>query len=180
MTRRTRASRVVAALVVPLLSVGCWFGTGSTSDVRWMVTDEIGMQLEPEFGMKAGRITLGFARFGLKLAGQHDISLKGLRKVEVGVYNVAERGVGARGVTDLDFPGWERIVRVKEDGEDVLVLVRTGEPERIKAMMVLVHDENELVVVRAKGKIHKLLERMVRKHGWSEIHRSFRDSVDVS
>ena len=152
---RRRFLPLTLALVV-MTSAGCWFGTGSTSDIRYEFTRQTGVVLEPEFGVKLGRISTAF---GKMFAHGPDVpKLQGVNKVEVRVYAVADGFAHDRArLAALDFPGWSQLVRVREDGEEVLVMVKPELDGTIPAMLVLVNDGDELVVVRLKGKLHKFM-----------------------
>jgi hypothetical protein len=152
-------------------ATGCWFGTGSTSDIRYEVTEQTGVNLEPEFGIKLGRITTAMAKpFARKAA---EIPLKGVAKVEVGVYNVVDdREPIEAGLGDLDFPDWEPIVRIREGDERIQILAKT-EGEHIRALLVLVLDGEELVVVRLKGKLQQFLPGALEHSGWDGLEGSF-------
>ena len=47
--------------------------------------------------------------------------------------------------------------------------------ERIRAVLVLVLEDEELVVVRLKGKLEKFLPAALQKTGWSGIGEGFDD-----
>ncbi len=137
-------SGALAVVAVALISTGCWFGTGSTSDIRYEVTDQTGVDLEPEFGIKLGRITTAMAKPFARKASGESMPLKGIAKIEVGVYNVVDSHDPVEsGMADLDLPGWEPIVRIREGDERIQVLCQI-EGERIRAMLVLVLDGDEL------------------------------------
>jgi len=168
-------SRKISFLAVIGLAVafhtGCWFGTGSTSDVRNAVTLRTGVELEPEFGIKLGRITTAMAKPFARHASGDSIPLKGIAKIEVGVYNVVgDREPGASGDLDVvDLPGWEPVVRIRDGNERIQVLCRI-EGDRIRAMLVLVVDGDELVVVRLKGNLQKFLPAAIERAGWGGLH----------
>ena len=163
----------LAVVAIALISTGCWFGTGSTSDIRYEVTDQTGVDLEPDFGIKLGRLTTAMAKpFARKAAGE-SIPLKGIAKIEVGIYNVVDsRDPVESGMADLEFAGWEPIVRIRDGDERIQILCRT-EGERIRAMLVVVLDGDELVVVRLKGNLHKFLPGALEYAGWDEMHGAF-------
>ena len=91
----------------------------------------------------------------------------------MGVYNVVDSHdpVGS-GMADLDLPGWEPIVRIREGDERIQVLCQI-EGERIRAMLVVVLDGDELVIVRLKGNLHKFLPGALEHAGWGGIHGAF-------
>ncbi|MDX1389235.1 MAG: DUF4252 domain-containing protein [Acidobacteriota bacterium] len=153
----TRHGLAPILVFVVLSTAGCWFGTGSTSDVRYEFTRQTGVVLEPEFGVKLGRVSTAFGKL---FAGRGpDVPrLAGVSKVEVGVYAVAD-GFGdvSASLTSLDFPGWVRLARVRDGGEEVLVMARPELDGTIPSMLVLVNEGDELVVVRLRGKLHKFM-----------------------
>lgn len=159
MRRRGAAALIVVLLLIP--SSGCWFGTGSTWDVRQSVTRQTGLRFEPEFGVKLGRISTAMGRFIARRADKNMPPLKGVAKVEVGVYAVKTDSIEETAGMQLDalrFPEWTPLVRIREDGEQVLVLYQEGAKlEHIRAAMVLVLDGEELVVVRLRGKLDRFL-----------------------
>jgi hypothetical protein len=162
----------LAVAAIALTSTGCWFGTGSTSDIRYEVTDQTGIVLEPEFGIKLGRLTTAMAKPFARKASGESVPLKGIAKIEVGIYNVVDAYDPVEsGMADLDFPGWEPIARIRDGDERIQVLCKI-EGERIRAMMVLVLDGDELVVVRLKGNLHKFLPAALEHAGWGGIRGS--------
>jgi hypothetical protein len=151
-----RCLLLVLAIVL-VTSGGCWFGTGSTSDVRYEFSRQTGVELEPEFGVKLGRVATRFGRIFARDADSDVPKLKGVNRVEMGVYTVTSVK-GVRGdLRDIELPGYVPLVRVREDGEEILVLVKPEE-EKVPAMLVLIPENEELVVVRLKGKLHKFLK----------------------
>ncbi len=154
----TRCALALVLALIALTGSGCWFGTDSTSDLRYEYTRQTGVVLEPEFGVKLGRISTGFGKMFAGGADSDVPKLKGVHKVEVGVYAVAD-GFASDPTRSaaLGFPGWSQLVRVREDDEDVLVLVKPELDGTIPAMLVLVNDGDEVVMVRLKGKLHKFM-----------------------
>ncbi len=154
---------------------GGWFGTGGTSEVRDEVAFRTGFTLEPEFGIRLGRITTAMAKPFAKSASGDSVPLKGIAKVEVGIYNVVGHGESAaRGeLSGLELPGWEPVVQVRDGNERIQVLCRV-EGDRIRAMLVVVLDAEELVVVRLEGNLQKFLPAAIERAGWSGLHDAVR------
>jgi hypothetical protein len=172
MTRRSGFVLLIGAVV--LLQTGCWFGTGSTSDIRYEFSNSTGLALEPEFGVKLGRISTGFAKMFVK---NHDeeISFKGVSKVEVGVYNVVDaREPAGPDLAAMELEGWVTIARVRDGDERVQVMCRP-DGDRLRALLVLVLDGDELVVVRLKGRLEKFLPAALQKTGWADIGDDLND-----
>ena len=107
MTRRSGFALMIGAALA--LQTGCWFGTGSTSDIRYEFSHRTGVELEPEFGIKLGRISTGFAKMFVK-SHDDDLSFKGVSKIEVGVYEIVDR----EGPAGSDLAAMERRLRGME------------------------------------------------------------------
>jgi hypothetical protein len=154
---------------------GCWFGTGGTSDVRDEVAFRTGFELEPEFGIRLGRITTAMAKPFARSASGESVPLKGIAKVELGVYNVVgHREPAARGdLGGLELPGWEPVVRLQDGNERIQVMCRI-EDDRIRAMLVVVLDAEELVVVRLEGNLQKFLPAAIEHAGWGGLRGAVR------
>jgi hypothetical protein len=54
--------------------------------------------------------------------------------------------------------GWDNVVRVQEDGEEIFVLLRE-EDERIRGMLIVVAEADEWVLVRVWGKLDRVIEQ---------------------
>jgi hypothetical protein len=149
-----------------LLATGCVRLHGPR-DLRRELSASAGVRLEREMGFTVTRSGIWLARWGLKFADEEDVpvSLKGVRRVQVGIYNVdgSARGYDARSHLDVDdlLPGWQRWVRIQEDDEDVLVLVNEKGGD-IRGMVVVVAAADEWVLVRVKGNLQRVVEDAMR------------------
>jgi len=157
--RKTRISW--ALLLIPVLSSVACIRLHGPKDLRRDLSDSAGVRLEREVGFTVTRSGVWLARMGLNMADEDTVSLKGVKRVQVGIYSVdgLARGHDARsplGVANL-LPGWEPVVRVREEGEEVLVLVDQHE-ESIRGLVVIVAEEDEWVLVRIKGKLDRIIE----------------------
>lgn len=162
---------VFIVIVALLASTGCWFhGPG---DIRREVSRSTGTEYSTEIGLTLGRTSMAVARFGLNFADEADeIPLKGIRKVQVGIYHPVDdfgTGEGTGRVTAEAFRDWEPVVRMHDGGETVLVMVRERNA-RIRGMLVIVDDRDELVVVRMKGRLDRIL-REAMKMGFEQADR---------
>jgi hypothetical protein len=128
-----------------------------------------GAEYDREFGLTLGRMGLTITRWGLKASNSDDaddlnsLSLKGVRKVQIGVYEV-KNGTWDPGQERFDpsmFGDWEPLLQVREDGEEIHVMLKLKD-ERVRDMLVLVSDKQELVIVRMKGKLDRLIEDAIR------------------
>jgi hypothetical protein len=130
-------------------------------DLRRDLARASGVDLEREAGISLGRLSLAVARM---VTDEEEVPLHGLRKIEVGVYKVSEAdGQSSRGRPLMlpEPPGWEIVVRLREPGEDVFVMVERRE-EGVRRLLVVVVEEDEWVLVRLRGQIDGMLERAMR------------------
>jgi len=149
-----------ALIVVP----GC-IRLGGPDNVSRHLSREAGVDLQQEIGLTVTRSGIWLAKKSLKWADDVDISLDGLRRVEVGVYTVrGMRGDAAEALDINVFPtGWDNWVRIQDEGGQVFVMVRPGEePDEIRGMLVVVAEEEEWVVVRLYGDLDRILEDTMR------------------
>lgn len=163
-----RPTRVVwLSLIIPaLLSTGCVRLHGP-EDIRRDLSRSAGVRLNRETGITVTRSGVWLARKILKWTHADEempVSLKGLRRVQVGVYEVEGLRRGFETPAPIDLrehfdPTWTPIVRVQENDESVLVLTRAGErPGQVRAMLVVVAEEDEWVLVRLRGKLEHIVE----------------------
>ena len=115
-----------------------------------------GVELEQESGVTLTRTAVMLVRW---VTSEEEIPLRGVRRVEVGTYQV--RGLGSRPIDPPQLPGWQNIVRVREDDEQIFVLVREEE-DAIRGMLIIVAEEDEWVLVRIRGKLHKTFESVMQ------------------
>lgn len=158
---RTTARIAAATLILLPLAVGC-IRYGGPSSLRRDLSREAGVELDAQFAITVTRSGVALARMFTK---EEDVPLKGVRRVEVGVYEVEglRRGVDERRPLELPaLPGLEPVVRVHEDGEDVFVLFHVDEKEEIRQMVVIVAEEDEWVLVRIKGKLTRTVESAMK------------------
>ena len=107
--------------------------------------------------------------------------LRTLRRVKVGVY----RAEGLSSLETLDLPqvrrlrkkGWETAIAIREPEATTWILYRERRSS-VRDLYVLTLSEEELVMVRLKGRLDKLLTHVMRVHGGeldlSELHLSER------
>ncbi len=164
----TRKIGIGFLAVIVLSGTGC-IGLMGPVDLQRAVSSAQGVRLHREIGVNVGRVMLGIA------SGIVDspVSLSDLSGVDVGVYRVVYSGAGKSVLSDLELPGYERMVRVREKGAETLILLKEDD-DMIRQMVVLTRDHEELVIVRIKGRIDKFLEKAVRegaiqKEGWAGL-----------
>ncbi len=156
--------RALAAVALAAAALGCVTLRGP-DDVARRVALETGNEYVRESGLTVGRTGMAIARWAVRHDEDADgIPIRGIRKVEIGVWTVSKGG-GARGAgpTAAGLPGWSPLVAMRDaDGESVLVLSKADGAGRIRKMLVVVEDGEELVVVRMRGDLEGALEQAVR------------------
>ncbi len=162
---RPRALLLLLVLV-SVSSAGCirWWGP---EDLRRDLSKTAGVKLKKEFGITVTRSGMWLARKVLRMAGETDVPIRGIKRVEVGVYEVQglRRGRDERTrltLDDLDLPSWHTMVRVHEDDEDVFVLTYENDEGRMTQMLVVVAEDEEWVLVRMKGNLEQVVEDAMR------------------
>ncbi len=126
-------------------------------DLRRDLARAAGVKLDRERGLTLTRTGVMLVRWA---TSEERIPLRGVRRVEVGIYQVQglRRGVEQRRpIAPPQLPGWQNIVRVRDDGDEVFVLVRE-EDEEIREMLVIVAEEDEWVLVRIRGQLQDTIE----------------------
>jgi hypothetical protein len=156
---------VIAGLLVVLATgVGC-IRLGGPDEVGRYLSRETGVELQQEIGLTVTRSGVWLAKKTMKWADEEEVSLDGLRRVEVAVYEVKGEKDGGRESLGIHlFPtAWEPWVEIQDDDSEVFVLVKQGdEPEQIRGMLVVVAEDDEWVVVRMHGKLEKIIEDALR------------------
>lgn len=148
---------LIAAALLPL-TVSC-VRYGGPSNLRRDLSREAGVKLDAHFAITVTRSGVALARM---FTDEEEVPLKGVRRVEVGVYEVKglRRGVDSRQKLSMtSFPELTPVVRVHEDDEDVFVLVQEDEQQEIRQLVVVVAEDDEWVLVRVRGKLQHTVEQ---------------------
>ncbi|MBI4720192.1 MAG: DUF4252 domain-containing protein [Chitinivibrionia bacterium] len=158
--------RVVAVFVLAAIAgmPGC-LGAPDLAAVRNDIFRQIpGASCDKEIELTLGPVALALARVitavvpDARDAGRY---LSDLTRVEVGVYNVSEVSAGnvsmPERLKNLQEDGdWELAVRARDDRQFVWVFYRADE-SRVKEIYIVALDAEELVMVRAKGRLERLV-----------------------
>jgi hypothetical protein len=151
--------------LVPALLATCCVRFHGPEDVRTELSRQAGVRLKQETGLTVTRSGVWLARKALRWSGEEEISLRGVRRVEVGIYEVRGLRGGQAERVRLDprylERDWQPIVRVHDEGEDVFVLVHEREGA-LRGMLVVVADQDEWVLVRLRGKLDRIVEDAMR------------------
>jgi hypothetical protein len=132
-----------------------------------------GVRLERETGITVTRSGMWIARWGMRKGGEDDAFLRGVRRVEVGVYRVVDdrRGAAESLSAARSLEGWTPLVQVHDDRQDALVLVqKEKDGESIERLLVVAADDDEWTIVRIHGQLDEMLEQAMR-FAFDEIGR---------
>jgi len=167
-------SSMVALLLLPLLTTGCFRPSSSTRALRDCVMEAAGEGWAAEIELGVGPLTFGLVRGGARFVDLPDearIVLRSMRGADVGVYRyfgVKRPKAGAELLPSVNKKmaerGWERLVTVLDGRETVAIYV----PEDLDSndqlrLCVLVVDESEMVIVSARGNPEPLINLALDK-----------------
>jgi hypothetical protein len=155
--------------LIALLGVSCVRFVGP-DDIRHDLSIQAGVNLKQETGFTFTRSAVWLAR---KFVKEEEFTLEGVRRVEIGVYEVKGLKKGQEAPSPLDMTkleGWEPIVRVHEPGEDVMVLFKEKD-DVVRALLIVVAESDEWVLVRIRGKLDQVLEQAIEM-AFEDVDRS--------
>lgn len=177
MYTRNRKQTMKAMVIVLLLVIA-----GTTTGCLWapnlaMVREDIEQQLpgvhfDKQIELTLGRASLQFARLITAFvpdARKARHYLRDVNRVELAVYNVDRMSEGnvlmpGRLKTMQEQEGWELAVKVHEDNNLVWVLYRI-DGEKIKEIFVVVLGDGDLVMVKAQGRLERLVAYALTESG---------------
>jgi hypothetical protein len=147
----------VALLVLLLAAPGCTLR--GPEKIRRQISQSTGTEYSREIGITLGRVGLAVARMALDEEDEELKVLEHLTKIRVGVYQVESRPEtpGQMELGRLAMADWEPMVDMRQGEEDVLVLLKRKKGE-VREMLVVVNESDELVIVRMKGRLDRVLE----------------------
>ncbi len=141
---------VQAALL--LAAVGCG---GPSDQLHHAVLDGTHARVQSAVSFGAGRGLIALA--GLLLPDDGEIAKSGVHGVAVEVFTL-EPGSPRPVVAALAVPGWQRVLRVK-DGEDEVVILARARHGQIRQMALVALESEELTVVQLDGRLGEALTR---------------------
>lgn len=164
-------SRRVCILLISLALASSSCVLRGPAGVQRDIAEATGAEYEKEFGITLGRVGMSIARWATKNEDDMPVSLRGVRKVQVGMYRVRE------GTWDEEHPrfdpsvlgDWNPLVAIQDHGEDVHVLFKEKDGQ-IRSMLVLVSEPDELIIVRLKGRLDDVFREAMR-YGLEEAGR---------
>jgi len=157
-------SALLALVLAALASPGC-LHSGELSGVRRDLELQMpGSSFEKDVELSFGPVLIGVARLVTAVIPDADEVrpfLRGMSRVQIGIYKTEIDSLPALRMPGqlqaLLDDGWETVVRVRENDEAVWVLYRP-DGDKIREVFIVVLNEHELVLVKAKGRLEKLVE----------------------
>jgi hypothetical protein len=131
-----------------------------------------GAVFEKEFAITLGPVSMGFARLVTRLvpdAAEARGYLGDVTRVQVAVYNAhrmppVDHVETPRSLERLRKEGWEMAVKVREEDNVTWVLYKMDKDE-IKDLYVIVLSDEELVMVKARGNLERLVGKALSESG---------------
>jgi len=161
---RNQIATVGLATSIGLLSAPGCFWAPELSGVRRDLQEQLpGASFDKNVELSFGPVGLAFARLvSTVIPGTREARsyLRDVSRVQIGVYDAR-----VESTTQLHTPeklqslldqGWEMAVRVRDDNEAVWLLYRMDD-ESIREVFIVVLNQDELVLVKAKGRLERLV-----------------------
>jgi len=155
--------RLVAAAVLVAASTACVTYRGPRG-IEAAIEDQIGADLEREFGLKLGWTATKLTGAIVAHDGDEDaLAFKDLTGLGVAVFKVPEGASHTAGLDParLRLGGFETLLNVRDRDGQVLVLAKTRHGS-IHEVVFLSCDDEEVVVARLRGDLNKLVEHVTQ------------------
>ena len=172
---KSAAAPVAIVLLVAMAGVtaGCMWAPDLAMVRKDLERQLPGVSFDKEIELTLGPVSLAFARmFSGASSDLRDVGgyLKDVSRIELAVYNTNNMPP-TRTVRMPDrlrkmqeSEGWEMAVRVRDDDELCWVLYRLDD-ESVKELYVVIMSDEELVLVKAEGKLERLVARALSDSG---------------
>jgi hypothetical protein len=165
------------AIVVLIAIIGAASGCLWAPDLA-MVRKDIerqlpGVSFDKEIELTLGPISLAFARLLTRVSPDaQDASgyLQDVSRIELAVYNTEDMppantvSMPRRLKKMTESEGWELAVKVRDDDELAWVLYRLDD-DAVRELYVVVVSDDELVMVKAEGRLERLVARALSDSG---------------
>jgi hypothetical protein len=169
MMRRSSLHALLALLLVLPLT-GCLFSREIAQTRRDIEKAYPDLRLEKQIVVNLGPLSLKTLGWMSAFVPDPEVDvarsyLKDIRRIKVGVFrseqpeDIAKLDVGQFGFDE----DWEVAVRARQEGEHVWVLYKE-EAETVRDLYVVVLGDEELVVARLRGRLDRLLARVMEDH----------------
>ncbi len=137
---------------------GCIIPIGP-DDLRRQVSRANDVTLEQEIGVSVDGLTMATAA---AVAGV-PLPLIHVGWAEIGIYRIvggANADAPVREFVAPELEGWQRVVRMRDRDSKMYMLVKTS-GEGIRGMIMVARSGDEVMVIRLRGRLHKLLEHVI-------------------
>jgi hypothetical protein len=171
--RALKLAAAVLLLAAVGTSSGCLWAPNLARVRRDLEAQMPGVSFDKEIELSLGPVSLLFARLIVGVVPEAQEArgyLRDVSRVEVGVYNTDELPA-TRNVTTpkeltnlIENEGWEMAVRVRDEDEMMWLLYRI-DGDTIKELYVVVLNEEELVLVKIKGRLERLVAHALTESG---------------
>ena len=159
-----RGALLVLVLGAVLAAPGCVLYRGPRG-VEEAIEDQMGVRLDREFGLKLGFIATktvsGIAKAVDDEGVLDDVSLSSIGVATFSVEGTPERPANLD-PERLGLRGYETVLRARDDGDDVLLVVKAGK-KSIREAVLVVCDGEEVVISRFKGDLDGLIRSAMAK-----------------
>jgi uncharacterized protein DUF4252 len=171
--RAVGLASVLAALAAP----GC-FSSSELANVRYDLQHQLpGASFKKNVEFSCGPVLLTLARTVTTIipgAREARPYLSGVSQVSIGVYDAHVDSLGdvrmPKRLQSLIDDGWETAIRVRDNHEAAWLLYRPDE-DRVKEIFIVVLDDDELVLVKARGNLeHLVAAALESEHGRRSFH----------
>ncbi len=168
-------------MALVLTTGGCIMPFNGPNGVRRDIEEATGREYGKSFALTVGRSGMALTRWIVKKAEEEPLPFEGLKKVEIGIYEVRDEpseGTAGPNITTMKLTDWSPLVEIHGDsGETVLILSEAGRDESIRRLLLVIEDEDQLVIVRLKGRLDEIIEEAM-KYALEQANRP--DLVDPS
>jgi len=157
MNRLTRVVIILITVSAGLSMFGC-FSFSGPNDIRNAIARSENVVLQKNQGISVGPVGIGLVQM---FAGSHlPVKVKGLSSVDYGSYTISSESAAELRLSGIELNGYERIVRVRDGGEEMALLVGANDP-KLKEIVCLIREGNELQIVRVKGDLEQLMDGLL-------------------
>ncbi|HEX9737215.1 MAG TPA: DUF4252 domain-containing protein [Thermoanaerobaculia bacterium] len=167
-----QAPATLALVLVALTTSGCMTSASSLAPLRTEIEQQLpGARFDSEFQLKLGRMSLGLAKKVMSAVEEDEelAFLRDIHKIEVAVYRT-EALPAARTAAfampqgrHLKKKGWMTAVESIADDSVTWVLFREHD-ERIRGILVVALDDDELVLVKLTGDIQGIFDKLMEEN----------------
>ncbi len=158
-----RVSRSALAAALVAASAGCVTYRGPRG-IESAIEDQIGANLEREFGLKLGWATTKLTGSIVAHDGDGDaLAFQDVTGLGVAVFKVPE-GATRRAALDpgrLGLSGFETVLDARDRDGQVLVLARMRH-DTVHEIVLVSCEDDEVVIARLRGDLDGLLQRVTR------------------